>query len=362
MKEFVFTSEFIERYQNFLSSDCFTDIDTHSKSDYWEHHSKLVKVHISGNKITVDGSSGFYIPPEKNRLQSAKKNIKKLIRDPSKLISFIKRKVGYPFSEIKLLNYLDSFDRIMSHDPIVDPDLSPYRINFSKLKEITSVIGSVSEMEIKQGARDKYKLSPSIVTAYYYCNILSGYTDINHTKRILEIGGGNGNLISCLSRFTSNSTIIDVDLPETLSHSILYISELFPKSKILMPNEAKSSDFSNYDFIFITPKQLNLINDNSVDLSINTDSFQEMTQNQIEVYFKLIQRVGKNESLFFTRNRVEKIPCGPDSYEKEVSEIPNRFSEYPWNPDNKTLIYEICKLTRLVQLDNCYLRLEQISK
>ena len=82
----------------------------------------------------------------------------------------------------------------------------------------------------------------------------------------------------------------------------------------------------------------------------------------IEVYFKLIQRVGKNESLFFTRNRVEKIPCGPDSYEKEVSEIPNRFSEYPWNPDNKTLIYEICKLTRLVQLDNCYLRLEQISK
>jgi len=105
-----------------------------------------------------------------------------------------------------------------------------------------------------------------------------------------------------------------------------------------------------------------MIEDNSIDLAINTYSFQEMTRKQIEEYFKLIHRCCKNNSYFFTANRVEKIPCGPDSYEKESFEIPNRFCEYPWNPDNKVLIYEICRLMRLVQLDNVYIRLEQIKK
>ena len=249
----------------------------------------------------------------------------------------------------------------MNHDPIVDPKLSPYRINFRKLKEKAGVIASVEDMQRNYFARDKYKLTDRIVLAYYDYNILHGYTDITRIRTILEIGAGNGNLLSLLSKLTNNATMIDVDLPETLSHAILYISDLFPKAKILMPHETKSDDFNCYDFVFLTPKQVYMIKDDSVDLAINTSSFQEMTHKQIEEYFQLIQRVGKNDSYFYTSNRVEKIPCGPDAYEKETSEPPNRFSEYPWNPVNKTLIHEISRLTRLVQLDNAYIRLEQIK-
>jgi len=361
-RTYEFSSKFIERFRAFLSSECFSDIDTYSKSDYWKFHSNAVGIHISGNRITVSGQSGFYIPSQKKRIQSLKNGILKVISNPYLLIPFVKRKIGIPVGGIKLLNYFEAFDKVMNSDLITDPDLSPYRINFRKLKEIPNVIGSVEEMQKKYFASDKYNLSPQIIASYYYCNILHGNTDITRTKKILEIGAGNGNLISLLSKFTNDSTIIDIDLPETLAHAIVYISDLFPKAKIVMPHEAKTVDFNNYDFVFIMPKQVSLIKDNSVDLSINTDSFQEMTHEQIEVYLKLIQRVGKNDSYFFTRNRVEKIPCGPDSYKKETFEAPNRFSEYPWNPVNKILIHEICKLNRLVQLDNAYLRLEQIKK
>ena len=53
---------------------------------------------------------------------------------------------------------------------------------------------------------------------------------------------------------------------------------------------------------------------------------------------------------------------GPDSYKKETHELPNRFSDYPWNPANDVLIYEIFRLMRLVQLDNYFIRLEQVKK
>ena len=58
---------------------------------------------------------------------------------------------------------------------------------------------------------------------------------------VLEIGAGNGNLMSILkSHASSTTTIIDIDLPETISHSVLYIASVFPSAKILMPNEVES--------------------------------------------------------------------------------------------------------------------------
>ena len=360
--EFEFSTNFIERFREYLSSEEYRDIDTHSKSNYWKHHADAVKIHISGNKVAVDGKSGFYIPPEKDKVKYVKRRIFKLINDPSLLIPYIKRKIGISESKIKLLNYFEAFEKVINHDPIADPDLSSYRVNFKKLKEKPGVISSIEDIQKNYFARDKYKLSAFMVRNYYFCNILHAYIDITRTKTILEIGAGNGNLLSLLYKFTNNATIIDVDLPETLSHAILYISDLFPNAKILMPHETKSHDLGYYDFVFLTPKQAYVIEDNFIDLAINIASFQEMTHKQIVEYFQLIQRCVKNDSYFFTYNRVEKIPCGPNCYDKETPEPPNRFSEYPWNPTNKTLIYEICRLTRLVQLDNVYIRLEQIKK
>lgn len=361
MKKFEFSSEFVQRYRDFLSSDCYGDVSPHAKSDYWNYYAGVVNVNISGNKISVGGKSGFYIPREKDWTKYLKKQVFRLINDPSLLVPFVKRKICISMPEIKQLNYFDAFEKVMNCDPVVEPVLSPYRINFRKIKEISGVKSSIEDIQEHYFAGAKYKVDSHIVRAYYFYNILLAYTDMTRKKAILEIGAGNGNLLSILYKSTSNATFVDVDLPETLSHAILYIHDLFPDARILMPHEINSYNLDNYDFIFLTPEQIHVIEDRSIDLAINIASFQEMTHKQIEQYFQLIQRSVKNDSYFFTYNRVEKIPNGPDACEKETSEPPNRFSEYPWNPVNKTVIYEICKLARLVQLDNIYIRLEQIK-
>lgn len=361
MVEYSVSTDFVKRFRNYLSSDEFKNIPAYSKSEYWEYHSDAIDISISGNKIIMSGKSGFYIPPRQGVKSSVKKIIK-LVNEPSKLISCIKRKFGAQKSAIRLLSYFDAFNKIMNEDPIADIDLAPYRINFKKLKEKPGIIVSIDGMRQKYFAKDKYRLSPPMVKTYYYYNILHGYIDLIYTKAILEIGGGNGNFSSLLYSSMDNCTIISVDLPETLCLSIVFIADLFPEARMLLPHEEKLYDFNHYDFVFLTPKQISMIEDNSIDLAINFDSFQEMTHKQIKEYFQLIQRCCKNNSYFFTANRVEKIPCASDSYEKETSEPPNRFSDYPWNPANDILIYEISKLIRLVQLDNIYVRLEKVKK
>ena len=191
---------------------------------------------------------------------------------------------------------------------------------------------------------------------------MRGYIESIDNKRVLEIGGGNGNFSSLLYSCQNNLKIIIVDLAETLSHAIPFVVDLFPNAEIVLPNEVPETISDGFDFAFLTPNQIACIPDNFVDILVNFGSFNEMTHKQIDQYFSLIQRCSKNGAFFFTSNRVEKIPCGPDSYEKETSEVPNRFAEYPWYPDNTVLIYEICRLRRVVQLDDFYLRLERINK
>ena len=83
---------------------------------------------------------------------------------------------------------------------------------------------------------------------------------------------------------------------------------------------------------------------------------------QIEEYINLIQKVGKQGSFFFCRNRVEKIPVGDDDQNENYQHIkPIRFFEYPFF-NNEVLFFEICKLANLVQNNPVYLRLEKIKK
>lgn len=367
--EYKLTKSFTDRYKAFLESEVYKDVLDHSKTDYWKYHSSMVEVDVSENNITATGVSGFYTSSSKN-LKEVKRKVLSVMKSPSKLTEWLRVKIGLSRDGIKLMSYFDAFEKVISRHPVTDPDLSPYRINFDKIRN--NLISSVSKCKENYSdiVRGRIAFSQHVQLSYYHLNILYSYIGLNNWKGkkvVLEIGAGNGNLMSIIkSHAGSKTTIIDVDLPETFSHSILYIVTVFPSAKILMPNEIESIkqkkiNFYDYDFVFLTPKQVHLIDDDFVDLSINMNSFQEMTHNQINEYFDLIQRVGKNNSFFFTSNRAEKLPCGEGSYEKETDVLPNRFSDYPWNNSNEIIIFEICRMIRLVQLDSVFIRLEKIK-
>lgn len=361
MHSYSFSKEFTDRFSEFVSSAEYQKYPDYAKSDYWEYHSKCISVKISGNTVTVEGKSGYYIPSSKNSLSNIKNKVIRLYRNPAKLIHFFAEKLHRQGkrSHVQLLNYYDAFDAVMKHNPVADIDFAPYRINYKSLTMKNRVISSVKEMKQVYFAKSKYRLNSQMVYAYYISNIINGYIG-QKLNTILEIGTGNGNLASLLY-YSLKPAIIIVDLPETLCLSIPFIADLFPDAKILMPHESHLYSSGSYDFIFLTPGQIDIINNNSVDLSICVHSFQEMTHYQIKEYFDLIQRSSHDGSYFLCCSRVEKIPA--PFVEKKEADVPiNRFSDYPWNPNNEIVIYEICKLIRLVQLDNTFIRLERILK
>lgn len=361
------SSEFVERFRDFLSSDEYRNIDPHSKTGYWERHSDAININISENKITIDGNesgAGFDIQPNLSRTQHTIHRIRRLLDDPSLLSSYIRRKTAHSDSGISLLNHFEAFDKVMTHDPLAGIEISPYRVNFAAMKEQLGVVSSTHDICNESFTKSKYLVSDHTIRAYYFFNILNTYTDLDQAKTIIDIGAGNANLLSLLNTKLDNSTLIDIDLPEVLAFAILYLSDLFPDAKLLLPNEAalNSRDFADCDFVFLTPRQIDMIDDQSIDLIINIDSMQEMTRSQIEIYFQFIERCSKELSHFFSCNRVDSIPWGRNWPDSERSLPPNRFSEYPWNPSaNKTVIYEICRLTRLTSLDSHYIRLEQMK-
>jgi len=233
----------------------------------------------------------------------------------------------------------------------------PRMLDFTKIAENECSYTSLKDIENR--SPNDYSANGQIIYSHYIFNILNACANLSSVNTVLEIGGGNGNLLSVLRNNDNKMKLIDINLPETLSHAILYVADLFPKASIMMPNEVDAKKINDYDFVFLTPSQIDLIDDDSVDISINTFSFQEMTHKQIKEYFELVQRAGKNDGYFFTSNRAEKTPSVGGEEHKEP---PNRFDEYPWNKNNEILAHQICGLMEKVQNTPCFIRLEQIKK
>lgn len=359
MKEYKLDEDFLTRYKAFLASPEYLQSESHQKTDYWESQSTLLKVDIKGNKLAVDGSSGFYVP-QKNLLEKIEVNYRRILKSP--LLIFLKLKL----SLVNLLNttgylsYLKAFNKLMAFNPKnleakVYADgfsaRSKSRINFFN---IASKEGSFKNIkEVVHAASNRYKLNSQIIYSYYIFNILNFYLKDKSNMNVLEIGGGNGNLMSVIHDNCPNVTIFDVDLPETLSSAILFIKDLYPDSKIILPNEIQDKDLIKYDFVFMTPSQLESIQDNTFDLAVNLSSFQEMTKKQVSEYFSLISRSLKNNACFLTVNRAEKL--------FDESE-PSRFSEYPWRSENKILAYELDPFFHLVNPNAHFLKIDKINK
>lgn len=340
-----FHKDFISRYESFLNSIVFNKQSDYSKSIYWDYHSKLIKSEIKDNTLYLDGLSGNYIPPKKNSLNLYIRSLKTLIKN------IIGRETS------NNLSYKEALKKVIK----TKANMGESQLCFKKERIIAKDI-----KECKKKYPFNYHVSDHILRTYYYLNILNSYIDFSKKINLLEIGGGNGNLISLAKYHLNTNNILNIDLPETLSICIPFIKNLFPDSKMLLPNEIKKkigeNELNEYDFIFLTPSQLSLVDKNLGDLFINTASFQEMKLEQIEIYLDFIQNVAKPNAHFFCTNSVEKVPIDGPTNNLNFKKIkPTRFFEYPFR-NNEIIVYQLCELTSLVQNDPAYIRLETIKK
>ncbi len=161
----------------------------------------------------------------------------------------------------------------------------------------------------------------SIIEAY---SILEALESLNKDpKTILEIGGGYGRNEYVLKNIYPKAKIIMVDIVPGIVIAQWYIRKVFPNKNILQIRDFQSFSqirdaFNTSDFIFLLPHQIELLPKKSIDLFININSFQEMTLEQIKIYFSQINRL--TNGVFYTKqwkeqyNEIDKIKINEYDY------------------------------------------------
>jgi len=300
----------IKRFKEFIESDVYNE-----KNDLAKHWSKRIDSNIDAfrivnNEVCVSlidsGLTDHY--PQHFGFSNYKRGLFK------SLAKSLLNKIGIHSS------------------PVYNPKY--FFLNF--WPEGKSII-SLNNIYDEYGKVDDY----SIFKGCYFFNEISEICKLENIsyKSILEIGPGSGNLQRLIKKYNPDSRSILIDLPSSIPYSFLHLMNRFPESKFLLPNEINSSDnLSDYDFSFLTNNQTDFIPKDSIDLAINTMSFQEMRKVDVEKYFMLLRSVLKNENLFYCVNAVEKVMTF------DGVNTPIRFSEFPWLENDYDYKYELSSI------------------
>ena len=211
---------------------------------------------------------------------------------------------------------------------------------------LSPLINFISENN-KQDLVDLSDISVGKPNFYNFNGIKTNYNEIfiirqmitiynslnkNH-KYICEIGGGFGSLASKLKKKINDSTIILIDLPESLILQTYYLNQIYPNSKFCLYDDFlklnnQQLNKLDYDFVLIPPWVKNkLVGNLEIDCFINSHSFQEMDKDVVNDYFNFIQKTIAINGIFYCLNK----------YSKLINKIDIKISEYPYDSNWKVL-------------------------
>ena len=170
-----------------------------------------------------------------------------------------------------------------------------------------SIVGN-NYCPIYRGQRLGYR----ILRYAYYLSQIKNFTNLKSDENnlILDIGGGYGGLSRVLKHYYTQSTFVIIELPELCLLGSYYLKKCFPNSKIgiyqnfTSLNTISYQDLAKYDFVILTPPFMKKFNSEIFDLSINTTSLGEMTENMQEYYTSNLEKSTKK--YFYSVNRPNK--------------------------------------------------------
>ena len=346
----ILSSERVDRLKEYLNwvkgkGNKFDTVLT----DYWKHHSNLIDVKFDRNCISLSGEGGFYFEREMNLFNRCRYFAGRIPIKLSYCIFMACRKF-FPFPIDFLSTFSDAYENIWREDPVTRRSFSSQNLEFKDLENEILNFKTIKGMKKKWLLSKTHILSDVIIKLYFYLQLMESKIPKLEGSTVCEIGSGSGNLAS-LFFYHFNTKLFLVDLPQTLLFAFCYLSKSVPNATILLPNEIETGNLNlnEHNIVMMTPEQTAIIPNKTVELAVNIDSMQEMNMKNIDSYFDMIDRIIKPNGYFFSSNRVEKIMTGE----------PIRFSAYPWRSYTRTIFYEINPLTRLVQLDPLFIRMEQ---
>ena len=186
------------------------------------------------------------------------------------------------------------------------------KLDKQTLEELQKIGNCIDTSEEKN---KKEKIIENIVDA----EIVLVRSDTQINKELIDISK-NLKIIGRSGVGTDNIDLIEVsarnihvtNTPEANVISSYYLSKTFSQDKIFYSTELSDKEIfhinkNKYDFIFLSPRHLNKLGDQSIDFVINTRSMMEMNYTTINYYFNSIKRIIKNEGFFYLVNRYQKI-------------------------------------------------------
>jgi putative sugar O-methyltransferase len=131
-------------------------------------------------------------------------------------------------------------------------------------------------------------------------------------RLVWEIGAGWGGFAYQLKSLLPHVTYVITDFPELFLFSAVYLKTLLPEARVLFLDRDRSEElerWGDYDFVFTTPVQLDLLRLDRLDLALNMVSFQEMTADQVREYVDLAADQGA--AFLYSLNR-DRSPYNPE--------------------------------------------------
>ena len=125
----------------------------------------------------------------------------------------------------------------------------------------------------------------------------------------MDLGGGYGGLSRILKNIYQKSTMVIIEIPEVCLMANYFVKKNFPNCKIGTVKDFKdkinitSDDVKKFDFIILPQPFMELFEENTFDLIINTTSIGEMANEMQNYYIEHIERITSN--YFYSINRAE---------------------------------------------------------
>ena len=183
-----------------------------------------------------------------------------------------------------------------------------------------------------------------------YAKIIKNYLKKSEHNIIADLGSGYGYFdYYILKNIHEKNSLICLDIPETLTLSAYFLSKAFPDKKIFLygENDLLKINIKDYDLIFIPSWEIEKIEDNSIEMTINKNSLGEMDPSAAYNYINQIHRISNyffsmNHEFFRNKLEDDKLSLINKEYNKD-----EKFLELIRYPDLNHLTH----LNNKVDLD-----------
>ncbi len=166
-------------------------------------------------------------------------------------------------------------------------------------------------------------LTPDFLRTVILSSEIRKYCKVAKPKwHIIELGGGCGHLARTLKLFMPNSVYVDIDIPETLYFSYIFLKLNFPEAKTCYVTDLYQLDsgIDQYDFVFIPTKFVGAIIAYEFDLFINTASLGEMSNTNIRYWMGFVQGRLRVKYFFGLNRFLNTIPLLVNQELKRINE------------------------------------------